>query len=111
REREYVKAAETLGARPGRVLVRHLLPALAGPVAVQATFGLGGVVAAGGGLSFFGLGAPPPPPTAGNMVGRRRAFMLVAPFLTIVPGIAIGLAILGFNLLGDGLAQSAGTRS
>jgi peptide/nickel transport system permease protein len=111
REREYVHAAETLGARPGRILLRHLIPAMAGPVAVQATFGVGAIVAAEAALSFLGLGALPPTPSWGNMLDAGRAFMLIAPYLTIAPGIAIGLAILGFNLLGDGLAQLAGTRS
>jgi peptide/nickel transport system permease protein len=111
REREYVQAAETLGARPARVLVRHLIPAMAGPVVVQATFGVGGIVAAEAALSFLGLGALPPTPSWGDMLDAGRAFMLVAPYLTIAPGLAIGLAILGFNLLGDGLAQLAGTRS
>jgi peptide/nickel transport system permease protein len=111
RERDYVQAAETLGARPRRVLIRHLLPAMAGPVGVQATFGVGGIVAAEAALSFLGLGALPPTPSWGNMLDAGRAFMLIAPYLTIAPGVAIGLAILGFNLLGDGLAQLAGTRS
>ena len=111
REREYVQAAETLGARPARVLVCHLIPAMAGPLVVQATFGVGGIVAAEAALSFLGLGALPPTPSWGNMLDAGRAFMLIAPYLTIAPGLAIGLAILGFNLLGDGLAQLAGTRS
>ncbi len=111
REREYVQAAQTLGASPSRVLIRHLLPAMAGPVAVQATFGVGGIVAAEAALSFLGLGAMPPTPSWGNMLDAGRAFMLVAPYLTMAPGIAIGVTILGFNLLGDGLAQLAGTRS
>jgi peptide/nickel transport system permease protein len=111
REREYVRAAETMGARPARVLIRHLLPAMAGPVAVQATFGVGGIIAAEAALSFLGLGALPPTPSWGNMLDAGRAFMLIAPYLTMAPGIAIGVAILGFNLLGDGLAQRSGTRS
>jgi peptide/nickel transport system permease protein len=111
REREYVRAAETLGARPARVLMRHLIPALAAPVVVQATFGVGGIVGAEAALSFLGLGALPPTPSWGNMLDAGRAFMLIAPYLTIAPGFAIGLAILGFNLLGDGLAQLAGTRT
>jgi len=111
REREYVHAAETLGAGTGRVLLAHLLPAMAGPIAVQATFGVGGIIAAEAALSFLGLGALPPTPSWGNMLDAGRAFILVAPYLTMAPGVAIGLAILGFNLLGDGLAQLAGTRS
>ncbi len=108
REREYVQAADTLGAPPTRILMRHLLPAIAGPVAVQATFGIGGIIVAEASLSFLGLGALPPTPSWGNMLDAGRAFLLVAPHLTTAPGVAIGLSILGFNLLGDGLAALAG---
>ncbi len=111
REREYVRAAETLGARPSRLLFRHLLPGIAGPVAVQATFGIGGIIGAEAALSFLGLGVLPPTPSWGNMLDAGRAFLLVAPHLTTAPGIAIGLSILGFNLLGDGIAQRVGTRA
>ncbi len=111
REREYVQAADTLGAPPSRILLRHLIPAIAGPLAVQATFGIGGIIVAEASLSFLGLGATPPTPSWGNMLESGRAFLLVAPHLTTAPGIAIGLSVLGFNLLGDGLAQLAGRRS
>ncbi|HEY6395281.1 MAG TPA: ABC transporter permease [Candidatus Binataceae bacterium] len=111
REREYVRAAETLGAPPSRILFRHLLPGIAGPVAVQATFGVGGIIGAEAALSFLGLGVLPPTPSWGNMLDAGRAFLLVAPHLTTAPGLAIAFSILGFNLLGDGLAQLAGTRS
>jgi peptide/nickel transport system permease protein len=110
REREYVEAARALGASPPRLLFRHLLPGLAGPVAVQATFGVGGIIIAEAALSFLGLGAPPPTPSWGNMLDAGRAFLLVAPHLTTAPGVAIGLSVLGFNLLGDGLAQLVGRR-
>ncbi|MGA2411675.1 MAG: ABC transporter permease [Candidatus Binataceae bacterium] len=110
REREYVQAARLLGGRPSRLLVRHLLPAIAGPVAVQATFGMGGIIIAEAALSFLGLGARPPAPSWGNMLDAGRPFLLAAPHLTTVPGIAIGLSVLGFNLLGDGLAQLIGGR-
>ncbi len=110
REREYVEAARALGAPPGRLLFRHLLPGLAGPVAVQATFGIGGIIIAEAALSFLGLGALPPAPSWGNMLDAGRAFLLVAPHLTTAPGVAIGLSVLGFNLLGDGLAQAVGRR-
>jgi peptide/nickel transport system permease protein len=108
REREYVEAARALGGRPSRLLFRHLMPALAGPVAVQATFGVGGIIVAEAALSFLGLGARPPTPSWGNMLDTGRAFILVAPYLTTAPGVAIGLSVLGFNLLGDGLAQLVG---
>ena len=110
REREYVEAARALGASPPRLLFRHLLPGLAGPVAVQATFGIGGIIIAEAALSFLGLGALPPAPSWGNMLDAGRAFLLVAPHLTTAPGVAIGLSVLGFNLLGDGLAQLVGRR-
>jgi peptide/nickel transport system permease protein len=110
REREYVEAARALGARRTRLLFRHLLPAIAGPVAVQATFGVGGIIVAEAALSFLGLGARPPTPSWGNMLDAGRQFLLVAPHLTTAPGVAIGLAVLGFNLLGDGLAQLPGGR-
>ena len=111
KEREYVTAARTLGATQSRILFRHLLPGLAGPVAVQATFGIGGIIVAEASLSFLGLGVLPPTPSWGNMLDAGRAFLLVAPHITTAPGVAIGLSVLGFNLLGDGLAQLAGTRS
>jgi peptide/nickel transport system permease protein len=111
REREYVQAATALGARPSRLLFRHLLPGLAGPIAVQATFGVGGIIVAEAALSFLGLGVVPPAPSWGNMLDAGRAFLLVAPHLTTAPGVAIGVSVLGFNLLGDGLAQAVGLRS
>ena len=111
REREYVQAAASLGASPARLLIRHLLPPLAAALAVQATFGIGGIIVAEASLSFLGLGATPPMPSWGNMLDAGRAFLLVAPHLTTVPGLAIGLSVLGFNLLGDGLAQLAGSRA
>jgi peptide/nickel transport system permease protein len=110
REREYVVAAETLGAGRSRLLMRHLLPGVVGPLAVQATFGIGGIIGAEAALSFLGLGAQPPTPSWGNMLDAGRAFLLVAPHLTTAPGLAIGFSILGFNLLGDGIAQVVGHR-
>ncbi|MGD0671036.1 MAG: ABC transporter permease [Candidatus Binatus sp.] len=111
RERDYVLAAESLGASRSRLLMRHLIPGVVGPLAVQATFGIGGIIGAEAALSFLGLGALPPTPSWGNMLDAGRAFLLVAPHLTTAPGLAIGLSILGFNLLGDGIAQKAGHRA
>lgn len=106
RERDYVVAARSLGAKPWRLFFRHLLPAIAGPVLVQATFGIGGIIVAEAALSFLGLGARPPYPTWGNMIDEGRAFLLVAPHITTAPGLAIGFSVLGFNFLGDGLAAA-----
>jgi peptide/nickel transport system permease protein len=110
RERDYVEAAHSLGAGPARILFHHLLGAVAGPLVVQATFGIGGIIVAEAALSFLGLGAPPPTPSWGNMLDSGRQFLLVAPHVTTAPGVAIGLAVLGFNLLGDGLSQVIGVR-
>jgi peptide/nickel transport system permease protein len=110
RERDYVVAAKSLGASRPRLLLRHLLPGVVGPLAVQATFGIGGIIGAEAALSFLGLGAIPPAPSWGNMLDAGRAFLLVAPHLTTTPGLAIGISILGFNLLGDGIAQKVGHR-
>jgi peptide/nickel transport system permease protein len=111
RERDYVQAARGLGASPARLLFLHLLPGVAAPLAVQASFGVGGIIIAEAALSFLGLGIPPPQPTWGGMLDEGRAFLLVAPHLTTVPGVAIGLSVLGFNFLGDGLAQLFARRS
>lgn len=111
REREYVQAANSLGAGAGRMLMRHLLPPVSAALAVQASFGIGGIIVAEASLSFLGLGVTPPMPSWGNMLEAGRAFLLVAPHVTTAPGVAIGLSVLGFNLLGDGLAQIAGRRA
>jgi len=110
RERPYIEAARALGADGRRLLLRHLLPGVAGPLAVRATFGVGGIIVAEAALSFLGLGVPAPAPSWGNMLQAGQPFLLVAPYLTTAPGVAIGLAVLGFNLLGDGLAKAISDR-
>jgi peptide/nickel transport system permease protein len=102
---EFVEAARSLGGRPPRLIVRHLLPNLLGPIIVQAALGLGGVILAEAGLSFLGLGVPPPAPSWGSMLRSGSQNLLDAPHLTIVPGMAIFLAVLGANLLGEGLGE------
>jgi peptide/nickel transport system permease protein len=106
REAEFVLAARALGASPVRVMVRHVLPNTLAPVMVEATFGLAGAIVAEAGLSFLGLGAQPPTPSWGAMLNEGRAFLLVAPHLTVFPGFAIMLLVLGVNLLGDGLRDA-----
>jgi peptide/nickel transport system permease protein len=110
RERDYVVAARALGSRTERLLWRHLLPALAGPLIVRTSFGVAAIIVAEAALSFLGLGARLPTPTWGNMLDEGRAFLLIAPNLTAAPGAAIGLAVLGFNLLGDGLNRALDQR-
>jgi peptide/nickel transport system permease protein len=102
RRREFVQAAEALGARPGRIVVRHLLPLAAPALLVQATFGFAGVILVEASLSFLGLGAPATP-VVGAMIDEGRPFLLVAPHVVLWPGVALATAVLALQLLGDGL--------
>src|SRR5690242_11177438 len=106
RDSEYVLAAQALGARDRRVLLRHLLPNVRTQVIIAATLGIGGAIMAEAALSFVGLGAQPPTPSWGAMVADGRDLLRVAPWVSFAPGIAIGLAVLGFNLVGDGLRET-----
>ncbi|PYR54825.1 MAG: peptide ABC transporter permease [Acidobacteria bacterium] len=103
REFEYVQAARALGAGPGRVVLRHVLPTAIPAVVVQATLGMAGAIIAEASLSFLGLGVQPPTPSWGTMLDAGRSHLFDAPHLTIVPGVAIALLVLGFNFVGDGL--------
>lgn len=103
REFEYVQAARALGAPVSRVLWRHVIPTALPAVVVQATLGMAGAIIGEAGLSFLGLGVQPPTPSWGTMLNGGRAHLLDAPHLTIFPGLAIALLVLGFNFLGDGL--------
>jgi peptide/nickel transport system permease protein len=103
REHEFVLAARALGAGGRRIVLRHLVPNVLGPVVVQATFGIAGAIVAEASLSFLGLGAQPPTPSWGAMLNDGRAFLLIAPHLTTFPGLAIMVVVLGLNFLGDGL--------
>jgi peptide/nickel transport system permease protein len=103
RRRDFVAATEALGAGPLRVVVRHLLPLAAPALLVQATIGMAGAIVAEAGLSFLGLGSPAPLPSWGAMIEEGRPFLLVAPHLTVAPGIALALTVTALQLLGDGL--------
>jgi ABC-type dipeptide/oligopeptide/nickel transport system permease subunit len=103
---EYVTAARALGARDRRVLLRHLLPNVRNQVIIAATLGIAGAIMAEAALSFVGLGAQPPTPSWGAMVADGRDLLRVAPWVSFAPGLAIGMAVLGFNLVGDGLREA-----
>ncbi|HEU4699634.1 MAG TPA: ABC transporter permease [Gemmatimonadales bacterium] len=105
RRAEFVLAAQALGARDRRVLFRHLLPNVRAQVIIAATLGVAGAIMAEAALSFVGLGAQPPTPSWGAMVSDGRDLLRVAPWVSFAPGIAIGLAVLGFNLVGDALRE------
>ncbi len=107
REFDYVLAARALGAATPRVLFRHIVPAAMPAVVVQATLGMAGAVIGEAALSFLGLGVQPPTPSWGSMLSGGRAHLLDAPHLTLFPGVAIAVLVLGFNFLGDGLRDLA----
>ena len=103
RELEFVQAARALGARSSRIVIRHVLPTALPAVVVQATLGMAGAIIAEASLSFLGLGVQPPTPSWGTMLDAGRSHLFDAPHLTIFPGVAIALLVLGFNFVGDGL--------
>ena len=110
RESEYVSAARALGATAGRVLTRHVLRNILPTVIVYSTLFMANAILVEAALSFLGLGVPPPTPSWGLMVSSGRDFLLVAPHIATVPGLAIMVAVLGFNLLGDGLRDALDPR-
>ena len=103
REREFVEAARALGASDWRVITRHILPNMIQPVIVQAAIGMAGAVLAEATMSFLGLGVPPPTASWGTMLNDGRAHLFDAPHLVIFPAIAVMLAVLSFNFIGDAL--------
>ena len=110
RDSEYVRAAQALGATPARVLTRHVLRNILPTVIVYSTLFMANAILVEAALSFLGLGVPPPTPSWGLMVSSGRDFLLVAPHIATIPGLAIMLAVLGFNLLGDGLRDALDPR-
>ena len=103
RELEFVHAARALGARTPRILWYHVVPSTIPALVVQATLGMAGAIISEAALSFLGLGVQPPTASWGSMINGGRAHLLDAPHLTVFPGLAIALLVLGFNFLGDGL--------
>jgi len=100
---QYIEAARTIGMSDGRIVFREILPNILAPSLVEAAVAFAYAVLLESALSFLGLGAQPPEPSWGNMINTGRGFMVQAPWLGIVPGAALFLCVLGFNLLGDGL--------
>jgi peptide/nickel transport system permease protein len=101
RSRPFVPAAEALGARPMRVLGRHVLPNAVGPAVVATTLGVGNAILLESGLSFLGLGIQPPAPSWGNMIAGGRDLLVVAPWVALAPGIALVVTVLAVSVLGD----------
>ena len=100
---DYVTAAVGMGRPAGRITLVHVLPNISNQIIVQVTIQLGLAILTEAGLSFLGLGMPPPTPTWGRMLADAQTFLGQAPWLALMPGLAIALAVLGLNMLGDGL--------
>ena len=111
REREFVEAARALGASDLRVIVRHILPNIIQPIIVQAAIGMAGAILAEATMSFLGLGVPPPTASWGTMLNDGRAHLFDAPHLVIFPAMAVMLAVLSFNFIGDALRDFLDPRS
>lgn len=111
REKEFVEAARALGASDFRVIVRHILPNIIQPVIVQAAIGMAGAILAEATMSFLGLGVPPPTASWGTMLNDGRAHLFDAPHLVLFPALAVMLAVLSFNFIGDALRDYLDPRS
>lgn len=103
RHEEYVQAAIALGASDFEIIWQHILPNIMGPLIVQTTVSFANAILIEAGLSFLGLGTQPPIPSWGSMLQEARSFMDLQPWAAILPGVAIALSVMGFNLFGDGL--------
>ena len=111
RQMEYVTAARAAGAGGPRIILRHIAPNILGPIIVIASLDVGWIILGIAGLSFLGLGAQPPTPEWGAMLNDARPHLQTAPRLLLLPGAAIFVAVLGFNLLGDGMRDMLDPRT
>lgn len=110
KEKEFVEAARAVGEKDSSILFRYLLPNSMAPIIVQTTLRMATVLLTASGLSFLGLGVQPPTPEWGAMLSNARAYLITAPHVATVPGLAIMLVVMGFNLFGDGLRDSLDPR-
>ena len=102
----YVEAAQLLGLNHFTIIFRHVLPNVLAPIIVQGALRVSGAIITEAGLSFLGLGIPPPTPVWGSMISEGRQFIIMAPWISTFPGIALMIAVVGLNLLGDGLRDT-----
>lgn len=110
REKQFIEAARATGVSPTRIVIRHIIPNVISSIVILSTIETGRLLLVISGLSFLGLGVQPPTPELGAMLNDGRAFLQSAPQLMIYPGLAISLAVLGFNLLGDSLRDELDPR-
>jgi peptide/nickel transport system permease protein len=108
KEREFIQAERALGASDARIIIRHLIPNAIGPVLVNATLGVAGAILLESSLSFLGLGVQPPIPSWGNILIESKSTLGIAWWITLFPGLAIMVTILGFNFIAEGLKKKIG---
>lgn len=111
RTREFVRAAEAMGTRPWRIMLRHILPNVVSPIIVATTLSVGGIILLESVLSFLGLGIQPPTPSWGNMLTNAQELISRAPQLAVYPGLIIFITVIAFNFLGDGLQDALDPRA
>jgi peptide/nickel transport system permease protein len=110
KEEPYIEAARLAGVAGPAIIVRHVLPNVLAPIIVQAALRVSGAIITEAGLSFLGLGPPPPTPVWGSMIAEGRNFIVMAPHISTIPGVALMVTIVGLNLLGDGLRDTLDPR-
>jgi peptide/nickel transport system permease protein len=110
KSQEYIEAAKACGTKDSRIIAKHIIPNAIGPIIVQATLNMGTTILGIAALSFIGLGIQPPMPEWGSMLADARSQMRYYPYLVVSPGIAIVLAVMSFNLIGDGLRDALDPR-
>jgi peptide/nickel transport system permease protein len=110
KHRDFARAARALGARPARIMFRHILPNAMAPVLVLAAFGVSGAVLTESGLSYLGFGVPPPTPSWGDILSQAQSYISFAWWLATFPGLAIFLTVTGYNLVGQGLRDATDPR-
>lgn len=110
REEDYIEAARAVGANDMRIMLRHILPNAIQPIIVETTLSLAFAILAEAALSFFGLGTQPPDPSWGRMLSEGRGYLNQSPWMSIFPGLAIMLTVMGFNFFGDGLRDALDPR-
>jgi len=110
-EKEFITAATAIGVSKARIMFRHILPQVAGPVLVVATLGAGNAILIAAGLSFLGVGVQPPKPSWGLMINQGLAYIRTAPWISLFPGLAISILTIGLNLLGDGMRDVLDVKS
>jgi len=110
RELTYIESARAVGVRNLRIMFRHILPNCFGPILVQATFLFAHAILVESSLSYIGVGTPPPIPSWGNLLSEGRKYVSSGWWLTVIPGIALSMSVLGLNILGDGLRDTLDPR-